>query len=532
MIGECATQSARGWQALSRTQRYLLVVAWLVAAFLALFKLEYYPRTWFDEGENLQVPKNLVLYGQYALRSSEGFRVLDPALTTGPTVLLPIGLAFKAAGIGMLPARLVMAAYLLLAITVFYQLTNSLYGQRAALIALWLLVGFAGASPNNVFYLGRMVMGDVPALFFFLAGALVWMKALSACGRRQMSRLAVSGLLMGLAMVTKNQYALVIPSMVVLWAADRLYYKRLDWTCFVVPVVVGAACLLAWYATRFAILGPGAFADNLTDMRAVTATSVAVFSPRKMLGNMARLARSGFLLLGAPSLAYTLRSPADEELGALKRGLLLVFITLWLAWYVFASVGWKRYYFAPLAVTLCFVGEFLSDLTRGFGQDLHRLWTKLKQKKAMLPPVSIWAMVGLLIAVLHPLQQTAKALILADDRTPQEVALSLEERVPADMLVETWEWELGFFTDFKFHFPPTSVLNAKTLAGSFGVPFPADGYDFREHEPAFLVSGPFSKSTGLYPDELLKEKCTLVESVGGYDLYDLRGCRQALGWMR
>src|SRR5262245_7615935 len=47
------------------------------------------PRTWFDEGSHLHVPKTLVQTGHYADRSSEGLRAFGPTIGIGPTVMLP-----------------------------------------------------------------------------------------------------------------------------------------------------------------------------------------------------------------------------------------------------------------------------------------------------------------------------------------------------------------------------------------------------------------------------------------------------------
>jgi hypothetical protein len=62
---------------------------------LSFYNLETYPRTWFDEGSHLHVPKTLVQYGVYADISAEGFRYFGPTTGVGPTVMLPVALAFK-----------------------------------------------------------------------------------------------------------------------------------------------------------------------------------------------------------------------------------------------------------------------------------------------------------------------------------------------------------------------------------------------------------------------------------------------------
>lgn len=104
----------------------LIVIA--LIAILALINLPYAPRTWFDEGSHLHVPETLVRYGVYADISSEGFRYFGPTIGVGPTVMLPVALVFAVVGVDLLPARLVIVAYLFAALLIFYQLARRLHG--------------------------------------------------------------------------------------------------------------------------------------------------------------------------------------------------------------------------------------------------------------------------------------------------------------------------------------------------------------------------------------------------------------------
>src|SRR5262249_37166813 len=129
------------------------------------------PRTWFDEGSHLHVPKTLVQTGHYADRSSEGFRAFGPTVGVGPTVMLPIAAVFKVAGMSLLRARLVVAVYALIALAAFATLSYRLAGRRIALIATTLLL----AAPAVDFVAtGRQILGEIPAFAYLLCGLLVW----------------------------------------------------------------------------------------------------------------------------------------------------------------------------------------------------------------------------------------------------------------------------------------------------------------------------------------------------------------------
>src|SRR5579859_4350083 len=101
-------------------------LAALIAALLllALVNLPYAPRTWFDEGSHLHVPKTIVQHGVYADISSEGYRYYGPTIGIGPTIMLPIALVFEVFGIGLLQGRLVIFVYLLIATGAFYALAR------------------------------------------------------------------------------------------------------------------------------------------------------------------------------------------------------------------------------------------------------------------------------------------------------------------------------------------------------------------------------------------------------------------------
>ncbi|HRE27086.1 MAG TPA: glycosyltransferase family 39 protein, partial [Anaerolineales bacterium] len=171
---------------------------------LAFTNLVDFPLTWFDEGSHLHVPKTLVRFGVYADYSRDGFRYFGPTIGVGPTVMLPIAAAFKLFGIGLFQARVIMALYLVGAVIVFYGLARLLGGPRLALVATALLVVTPGL---GLVEYGRQVLGEVPGLLFTLAGFWVWFKAWDSASLR---RLTIVGLFFGLAVVTKNQYLLVL----------------------------------------------------------------------------------------------------------------------------------------------------------------------------------------------------------------------------------------------------------------------------------------------------------------------------------
>jgi hypothetical protein len=488
----------------------LLSIAVVVLSFV---NLETYPLTWFDEGEYLQASQNIALHGKYALRSSEGFRMFDPALNVGPTVLLPIALVFKLFGVGLLQGRLVMAVYLVLTVWVFFLTTSHIYNRKTALVASFLFIMVADDVSTSPLFLGRQVMGEVPGLLFFLLGSLWWFKSLKKNHYRY--SLLLSGLFFGLSMLTKDVYLLFVPSaMVFLWIVDRLFYKRATHRHFVIPVAIGVSCIVLWYVFRLVILGPSEFISHIAVLRSASSYYAGTFSLQSILYSIKFLSRPYFLMFGLPSLLYALLLAIQRRPSNLEQLFLLVFIAGWSAWYVFGSIGWYRYVFPPLALTNLFVANLFHDVTHGFDLSLMRVWEGIKTGKAIGPVKNLSVMLLLSFLILNPRNDVLKGLFSAQDRSPQEFAEYINANVEEDALIESWEWEIGFLTGRTYHYPPTSMIPTKVKQWYYsGDPYDPDLYDFQQYAPDYIVVGYFAGWSGLYPPDFLAQECTLVKSI-------------------
>src|SRR5688572_16502074 len=133
-------------------REFILHVALLaITLVLACYNLDRSPRTWQDEGGALLIARTLVEDGVYAIRTSDGYQTFGSIQSVGPTVILPLALSFKLFGVGLLQGRLVMAAWLVFTIVAFYSLGRELFGIRAAILAVLLLLSF----PSGILMLGR-----------------------------------------------------------------------------------------------------------------------------------------------------------------------------------------------------------------------------------------------------------------------------------------------------------------------------------------------------------------------------------------
>jgi hypothetical protein len=124
----------------------------------------------------------------------------------------------------------------------------------------------------------------------------------------------------------------------------------------------------------------------------------------------------------------------------------------------------------------------------------------------------------------YPLQDQLRTIVSATDRSPQQVAAFLQSEVPVNAIVETWEPELGFLSDHRFHYPPLGWLD-RAVRARWLQPDAAtlSGYDpGAEIDPAYLVVGPFGKYTGIYASSITRPTSRRMTSIGEYDVYRLR----------
>jgi hypothetical protein len=470
----------------------------VLIVFLSTYHLTLYPTTWFDEGSHLHVPKALVQYGVYADTSSEGFRYFGPTSGIGPTVMLPIAAAFNLFGIGLLQARLVMVAYLLAAVALFWLFSRQVFGLAVATLATLLIVSSPG---TDLLYLGRQVLGEVPAFAFLVAALLLWWRA----------RLLPASIAFGLVALTKNQFTLVlVPSLVVAFALDAFYYRALGWRSYALPLLGVLLGVILNTAFQFV---PALTAHDLVETvalyRDAAAGAIFVFSPTRLASSLKFLISADvYGYLGLPAVLYAASLARPRTRDAARLALPVTFVVLGLAWFALGSIGWPRYAFPALAVCALFVARLMLDVASALRSAAPHLMPALAVAATLL--------------VTAPLANTTRTILSATDISPQQVAAYLDGTIPANVVVETWEPELGFLSDHSLHYPPSGWLDravrAQWLTSSTG----SLAYNPLEHaRPEYLVVGPFGKYTATYQGLLDSAAVGPIASFGTYDIYHL-----------
>jgi hypothetical protein len=496
-----------------------LAVWTVLVVVLATYQLDAYPTTWFDEGSHLHVPKSLVQNGVYADSSSEGFRYFGPTTGIGPTIMLPIAAVFQVFGIDLLPARLVIVAYLLGGLLAFVVAARRLYGSAVAILAALLLVSSPGI---DLLYFGRQVLGEVPAFAFLMLGIVAWLSATDrqgVCTRR----LLLASLAFGLVALTKNQFSLILaPTFIVAGLLDRFYHRRVGLRAYALPFL-GVCCGigLGLIAQFLPALASQDFGQTLAAYRNASAGAIFVFSPARIASSLKFLASPEvFGYWGLPAVAYALLLASQRSLRGAQQALLATFVVLGLAWFALGSIGWPRYAFPALTVTAIFAAKLLVDLITRLARTGGP--TVALAGRQVAP--AMLASIGLVVLLIgSPLMGQAQKVLATADRSPRAVAAYLETNVPRTAVIETWEPELGFLTDHAYHYPPTGWLDRAVRAQWLGSTMLRTDYDpVREANPEYLVVGRFGKYTAIYQPFIASLGSRPIATFGEYDVYRVR----------
>ncbi|MCU0491333.1 MAG: glycosyltransferase family 39 protein [Chloroflexaceae bacterium] len=473
----------------------------LLVLVLAFVNLEAAPRTWFDEGSHLHVPKTLVQYGVYADISAEGFRYFGPTVGVGPTVMLPIAANFLMSGIGLVQGRLVIVVYLLVALVACYALARRLHGGGVALVALLLVLASRTYGHEGMLEYGRQVLGEVPGVAFLALGLLAWTQAISV--RQQAWRYSLlAGIGFGLALVTKNQFVLIVPATLALLALlDWFYYRAGSWWLRIAPLTIACAFFGAWTLIQLQFLGPDGFMANLARTRQAAGGAIFVFEGAATMRAADYLVQVfGGLLI--PALLYRLWRCRERTPTAFAELAVVLLPLLWICWYM-VSLGWPRYAFPAVVLGAFSVARLAADL-----------WGYLRKNQR--PLLANLGATYLALVIAFPLALTTR-VVLTPDYSPQWMAAYLNQHVPTATIVETWEPELGLLTDHRYHYPPTELLDTavrQTWLG--GKPLAYDGLAAR---PEYVVVGPFGAWVNIYNQETLQRDYQIIYRVGPYVLH-------------
>jgi 4-amino-4-deoxy-L-arabinose transferase-like glycosyltransferase len=280
-------------------------------------------------------------------------------------ITLPLAVSFRGLGVGIWQARLVGVAFTIAALLLIYYLAARLYDKTIALATLAVLL-FMSAHPEiHPIVIGRQVLGEMPALFYLLAGyacllaafrnplgfmplvIVVW--AIAVNTKRQVLPFWLVSLVIPLALTVIKRNLRIAGLLGIALAGSLIASSLLE--SFVLPLLEGG-------------MRRGREAAGIYDVTAL------VSEPSVRLLTLARVVifglptAAGLLFAGLKFIGtYEMSSKGNLEVVKLS---LLVLSGSWFGWYLLSSVGWIRYLFPPIFVGSVFLAALLSEFTERF----------------------------------------------------------------------------------------------------------------------------------------------------------------------
>jgi len=477
-----------------------------VIVWASFYNLANYPTFWWDEAIFSETAANLVQHGRYAftVQSPDQLSDLDHRISAGPAIILPVALAYRLFGIGVLQGRVVAGLYLIFTFLALYLASRQLFHRKTAFLAVVL-----AAMGTELFGWGRNVMGDVPALGLFLFA--LWLIIRGLAGDSRIS-LFLGGMSLGLAFDAKEFYAVAfLPFLGALIWQDRGSLHRLTRHLFALGLGLSIP-VLAYLILKAVILG-GIWPAILHTLEQKALLRHEFFTPltvgRLYVQSFGYLFSHPLFLWGLVG-ALWLWSRGGLDLG---RGLWLSQFFLWSLIYL-TAIFWSRFALpalvlaTPLAATVLL--RVISGLTHGLSPREAKVVT-----------------VGLTLGFftwLYPLSgvDLMGAIATCKAHPPDRLVKYLLENIPRHYLIETPEYELVFLDDMhRFHLMPAFFLVESSEKGVVLLNPRRSPYDFNEVKAQVLILGSFGKTIfgQIYPPHKVRKCWRKIAQVDYYDIY-------------
>jgi hypothetical protein len=495
------------------------VACLVIFVFASMINIDSAPQPWWDEGWTLTAARTWVEQGHYGpLFMGEP---APPGLEAAFPVTASIALGFTMLGIGVWQGRIVMFLFTLGAVLLMYYLAYRLYSRTVATGTLVVLLLLPPEPQITLLLANRQIVAEMPVLCFALAGYACLLRAFR-------SPLLFVPLTIGLWSIALLTKLTAVPFLLLAFAAP-----------------CGIALLRrqkeAAYLWGFVLLGTMVSWQLLNWVRQVLMVhySLPVVPVERLYGITAfvpilhlRLETLYLtLLFGSPTVLafiYAVKkgiknwNPTEEEGSAeTVRWSLLILASSWFAWYAFLSAGRPRYFLPPLFLGSMFVAAMLSDLVFKISESPtaqeHLLNLRSRKWKKTAGVV-----LGVITAIVI-LNSSLQMLFGLADRSVYQVANFLNTATSPQAVIETYDTELFFLLNRRYHYPPDQVhveLMYRLRLEQAGVDHHIRiDYDPLAADPDYLVVGPFMKVWRLYDAVLKTGVFRHRRSYGGYDIY-------------
>jgi hypothetical protein len=484
--------------------------------FGATVKLETVPPVWWDEGWTLSAARTWIEKKHYG-RLLAG-QLAPAGLEASPFVTMSVALSFHILGTGVVQGRLIAVAFTIATLAVLCYLVRRLYNPSIAFATVAVLLCMPAYIQLHPIYLGRQVLGEMPALFTLIIGYSCFL----AAARPRLLWLMLTIVSWAIALTIKLQ---VIPfwicSMLIPMLCSAYERKWKSMGLFGVALVgslLGAKVVISVW--QLILQDNTITAEPITGLYYVTAL---VGSSKSRLSALLNI-----LVAGIPTLVglcYGLwsvlrRNQVCGNHTELVRFSLLILAGSWFSWYAAFSNGVTRYLFPATFIGSIFVAVMFYELMSGCNGSfaMRQFVAVLRGCNFNKQNMGVLLVIALMVtSVPRTALGLYQAYFLEADKSVQQVARFINTETPPGALIETYDSELHLFLERAYHYPPDRVhveLIRRSLFNDVSI-----NYDSLIADPDYLVIGPMSKGWRLYNPVLNAGAFQLARSFGRYEVY-------------
>ncbi len=299
----------------------------LVALFFCFRELGTFPSAWLDDSLFMLVAQSVVRGDGYSLPMLWEHWNYPFVLAVGPTVILPSSLSMSILGESVAAARIPAAMYTLATAVAVYFFARRRGGVANAQIAALLLITLS-AFVNT----GKPLLGEVPSIFYLFAGLLL------LDNTDNMRKAVVTGLVLGLAVVSKLTLGLIFPALGVAFIAILIQKRKPEAYRLIVISLVAFAVFIVWQLVEIRS-NPG----GLEELRYYGFADNGSLFLQLLKTNPAHLLRFPFLYFG--TLFFFAGVGIHRVRDTLRNGAtpFLITLTLLFCVYFLNGPGWYRH---------------------------------------------------------------------------------------------------------------------------------------------------------------------------------------------
>jgi len=468
------------------------------------------PAPWWDEGWTMSVARNWVVLGHYG-RLLDG-QATPRGLEAAFPVTAAVALSFRLFGIGVIQARIVSVIFTLVALALLYEVARRFYNHSIAFATLVIAIFMSGAVEINPLIAGRQVLAEIPAMCFLLAGYLCFILA----DKYFTLFMPAAICFWSSALFTKVQVQPFWAASILLPAGLMVFRREWRSTRIFGVGFIGTTALYFFLQYAFARILPSNYVSGLTQLIAlgwVKETRLFVLTDIFHYGIPTLIA----LCWATLKCKDRLRTHTD-----VVRFSFLLLAGSWIVWYITLSLAWVRYILPAVFCGSIFTAAMLDDWTNHFnfawtieraGTALRKLQFRTKNLTALAAIVFVTMSVGQALTALYG------AYVIDADNSINDTLYFLNTTTPSNALIETYETELYFLLNRRYHYPPDQVHVDLIRKNSYGERVKID-YDPLKSDPDYLVVGPQSKFWDFYDTYLKSGAFRLIKKDSRYEILE------------